>query len=329
MTRILGFGEVLLRLASPAGVPMAHGATLDIHVGGAEANVLGALAQLGHDAAMLSVLPDTMLGDRAANGLRLMGIDTAPIRRGPGRMGLYWLEPGAGPRPGRIVYDRAGSAFAEAAGDVDWTDALAGADWLHLSGITPALTGACARATLAVARAARAAGVRVSLDCNYRPSLWAASGGDAPGLLAALAGEAELLFGNHRDIALMTGEGFADEDRDRQATLAAFRRFPSLRLIASTRREVESAAQQSLSARLDMRDGAFVSDAVAMTGIIDRIGAGDAFAAGVLHGVLSGEKPARMVELGLAAAVQKHFIAGDMWIGGIGDLNAEAGDISR
>lgn len=329
MTRILGFGEILLRLASPMGVPMAHGATLDIHVGGAEANVLGALAQLGHGAAMLSVLPDTMLGDRAANGLRLLGVDTVPIRRGPGRMGLYWLEPGAGPRPGRIVYDRAGSAFAEAAGDIDWSDALEGADWLHLSGITPALTGACAQAVLAIARAARAAGVRVSLDCNYRPSLWAASGGDAPGLLAALAGEAELLFGNHRDIALMTGEVFAGDDRDRQAVLAAFRRFPSLRLIASTRREVESAAQQSLSARLDMRDAAFVSDAVAMTGIIDRIGAGDAFAAGVLHGVFMGEAPARIVELGLSAAVQKHFIAGDMWIGCRDDLLAEAGDISR
>jgi 2-dehydro-3-deoxygluconokinase len=148
-------------------------------------------------------------------------------------------------------------------------------------------------------------------------------------LLAALAGEAELLFGNHRDIALMTGEVFAGDDRDRQAVLAAFRRFPSLRLIASTRREVESAAQQSLSARLDMRDAAFVSDAVAMTGIIDRIGAGDAFAAGVLHGVFMGEAPARIVELGLCAAVQKHFIAGDMWIGCRDDLLAEAGDISR
>jgi 2-dehydro-3-deoxygluconokinase len=322
VARILCFGELLLRLAATEGDLIAQTRGFAIHVGGAEANVAAALAQLGHDAAMLSILPDTLLGDRALAALRGHGVDTSHIRRRAGRMGLYFFEPGAGPRPGAIVYDRTGSAFAEGLVGVDWSGALVGGDWLHISGITPALGADCARATLALARAARAAGLRLSLDCNYRPSLWEASGGHARALMGALAAEAELMFGNHRDVALLTGTGFAGEGRDRghAAAQAAFAAFPGLRYIAATDRRVEGAHSHRLSARIDTREGAIQLDEIGLSGIVDRIGAGDAFAAGVLHGLISGDAEAG-VRHGLAAAAQKHFIPGDMWIGKAADLD--------
>lgn len=324
MARILCFGELLLRLAATDGDLIVQTRGFGLHVGGAEANVAAALAQLGHDAALLSILPDNLLGHRAIAALRGYGVDTARIVRRTGRMGLYFFEPGAGPRPGAIVYDRAGSAFAEGLAGVDWSGALAGAECLHISGITPALTAECASATIALARAARGAGLRISLDCNYRPSLWEASGGDAHALLGALAAEAEILFGNHRDVALLTGLAFDGEgaERNRVVAEAAFAALPNLRVIASTERRVEAAHTHRLSARIDTVEGGVQLDEVGLSGIVDRIGAGDAFAAGVLHGLMSEGDPARAVRFGLAAAAQKHFIPGDMWVGGVADLDA-------
>jgi 2-dehydro-3-deoxygluconokinase len=192
------------------------------------------------------------------------------------------------------------------------------------SRITPALTPDAARAVLAAARAARAAGLRISLDCNYRPSLWQASGGDAPALLGAIATEADILFGNHRDVALLTGRVVAGEgaERRRAAAEAAFAAYPNLRFLASTSRHVDAAHAHRLSACIDTPDGAAQTEEVALSAIVDRIGAGDAFAAGVLHGLMKGEGAQKAVRLGLAAAVQKHFIPGDMWIGDAATLVA-------
>ncbi|WP_136162667.1 PfkB family carbohydrate kinase [Sphingomonas flavalba] len=335
MARILCFGEILLRLAATGGDLLVQSRSLAVHVGGAEANVAAALAQLGHDAAVLSILPDSRLGDAAVSALGARGVDTRRIARRPGRMGLYFFEPGAGARAGEIVYDRAGSAFADGLGTAVWDDALPGGGWLHLSGITPALTAVAANATLALARAARAAGLRVSFDCNYRPSLWQASGGDAPTILGALAAEADLLFGNYRDAALLTGAAFDGDgpERRRAAAEALFAAFPNLTTIASTSRHVDGADTHRLSARIDTPDDVVQLDETALTGIVDRIGGGDAFAAGVLHGLATGGDPARAARLGLAAAVQKHFISGDVWIGDAAGLDAfvigGTGDIRR
>lgn len=324
MAHILCLGELLLRLTATDGELLVQSRRLALHVGGAEANVAVALAQLGHDAAMLSILPESRLGDNALAAVRARGVDTRWILRRSGRMGLYFFEPGAGPRPGEIIYDRAASAFVEGIAEADWSGAWAGAEWLHLSGITPALTPDAARAVLAVARAARAAGLRISLDCNYRPSLWQASGSDAPALLGAIATEADILFGNHRDVALLTGRAFAGEGarRRRDAAEAAFAAYPNLRFLASTSRHVDAAHTHRLSACIDTPDGAAQTEEVALSAIVDRIGAGDAFAAGVLHGLMRHEGAQSAVRFGLAAAVQKHFIPGDMWIGDAATLEA-------
>lgn len=323
--RIVCFGELLLRLTAPGRELLLQTPRLDVHVGGAEANVAVGLASLGHATAMASVVPDNRLGLAAIGELRRHGVDGAAVRVMPGRMGLYFLTRGAGLRASDIVYDRAHSAFAEAPVDaIDWTAALDGAEWLHLSGITPALGPCSAEAALRAAGAAKAAGVRVSFDGNYRVRLWDAWDSDPRAVLAALVGHADLFFGNHRDIALLLGTAFdgAGEDRRREAAEAAFAAFPNLRLIASTARHVDDADRHRLSARIDAPDAHWQTQEVALTGIVDRIGAGDAFAAGVLHGLLSGRDEAAAVRDGLALACLKHSLPGDAALFGPADLAA-------
>jgi 2-dehydro-3-deoxygluconokinase len=312
--RIVCFGELLLRLTAPGRELLLQSGRLDVHVGGAEANVAVGLARLGHGTAMVSRVPANALGDAAAGALRRSGVDTAGIGTGEGRMGLYFLSPGAGLRPSDIVYDREGSAFALAGpDDFDWDALLAGADLLHLSGITPALGPRSAAAAKAAAAAAKARGVAISFDGNYRAQLWSRWDSDPAAILNELVGQADILFGNHRDISLLLGREFSGggPERRREAAEAAFATFPGLKLIASTARHVTDADTHRIAARLDGRDGAAQTEDVVVAGIVDRIGAGDAFAAGVLHGMLSGQDLERTVRAGLALTCLKHSLPGD------------------
>jgi 2-dehydro-3-deoxygluconokinase len=323
--KILCFGELLLRLTAPGRELLLQSGRLDVHVGGAEANVAVALARLGHATAMASLVPDNALGDAAAGALRRYGVDTSGVATGAGRMGLYFLSPGAGLRPSDIVYDREGSAFAFAGpDDFDWDALLAGADLLHLSGITPALGPRSAAAAQAAAAAAKAKGVPVSFDGNYRAQLWSRWDGDPAAILKDLVGTADIFFGNHRDISLLLGRDFGGEgpERRREAAEAAFEAFPRLRLVASTARHVEDADTHRIAARIDGRDGAAQTEEVVVAGIVDRIGAGDAFAAGVLHGMLSGRDLDWTVQAGLALTCLKHSLPGDASLFGPRDIEA-------
>jgi len=279
---------------------------------------------------MISRLPDNPLGEAALGHLRRHGVDVSGVAAAPGRMGLYFLSPGAGPRPSDIVYDREGSSFAQAgAGDYDWANLLGGADMLHLSGITPALGEKPAAAALAAAEAAAARGIRIAFDGNYRAQLWQRRGGDPRTVLSPLVDKAEIMFGNHRDISLLLGEEFgADgEARRRAAAEAAFAAFPGLNFIASTARHVVDAETHRISARIDGRDGAVQTEEVEVAGIVDRIGAGDAFAAGVLHGLRLGRDLDWTVRSGLALAALKHSLPGDVSLFGPGAIEAfQAGE---
>ena len=229
-------------------------------------------------------------------------------------MGLYFLSPGAGVRPSDIVYDREGSTFALAGpGDFDWDAALDGADLLHLSGVTPALGQASAEAARAALEAARARGVAISFDGNYRAQLWRRWQLDPAPILKGLVEQADILFGNHRDISLLLGRDFSGdgEARRREAAEAAFAAFPQLRLIASTARHVVDADTHRIAARIDGRDGAAQTEEAVVAGIVDRIGAGDAFAAGILHGMRHGLDLDATVHAGLALACLKHSLPGD------------------
>jgi len=325
MGRIVCFGELLLRLTAPGRELVLQTGRLDVHVGGAEANVAVGLARLGHACAMISRVPDSALGDAAAGHLRRYGVSTDGVSTGPGRMGLYFLSPGAGLRPSDILYDREGSSFALAGpGDFDWDRLLEGADLLHLSGITPALGRASADAAIQAAEAARAKGISVSFDGNYRAQLWESWDSDPKAVLTRLVGQADILFGNHRDISLLLGRAFSGEGegRRREAAEAAFAHFPDLKLIASTARHVVDADTHRISARIDAPGGSAQTGEVVVAGIIDRIGAGDAYAAGILHGLRSGLDLDGMVKTGLALTCLKHSLAGDASLFGQRDIDA-------
>ncbi|MDH7453046.1 sugar kinase [Luteimonas composti] len=316
--RIACFGELLLRLAAPGRELLLQSPRLEVQVGGAEANVGVSLARFGHEVAMLGTVADNALGHAALGELRRHGVDTRAVAMAEGRMGLYFLATGAGHRPSEVLYDRAGSAFALAPPErYDWPALLAGAGWLHVSGVTPALGAATATAAADAVRAATALGTRVSFDGNFRPKLWAAWDGDPAVMLRPLLEAAEIAFADHRDIDVVLGAGDQDDavphaQRFARAARRAFDAFPRLQRLACTTRVQPSVEHHALGALMATRDGELHQvEARELPGIVDRIGGGDAFAAGVLHGLASGWGDLDSLRFGHAAGCLKHSVPGD------------------
>lgn len=308
------FGEIVMRVSVPHGELPLQSARFDAHVGGAEANVAVALAALGRRTAMISAVPEGPIGDGVLGELRRHGVDVAPVLRPAGRMGLYYHLPGGAMRAAEVVYDRAASAFAETPPEGwDWDALLAGVGWLHLSGVTPALGPAGAAAALEAATRARAAGIGVSFDGNWRGRLWERWQPDPAAILNPIVAQATLLFGNHRDAALLLGRDFSGEgaDRRREAALALLDAFPSLTHVASTAREIVAPDTHRITARIDMRDDSATTEPTPIAPVIDRVGTGDAFAAGVLDGLWSGKALTDAARHGLALAALKHGLRGD------------------
>ncbi|MBU7579983.1 MAG: sugar kinase [Porphyrobacter sp.] len=329
------FGEILLRLTPPGNGMLVQANALDLVVGGAEANVASALASLGHDVRFASVVPDNPLGERALAALRACGVDAGHVARTGGRMGLYFLESGSGARPSAITYDRAGSAFACAAPQaIDFAGALEGARLLHCGGITPALGPGGVALARAAHDAARSIGVPICFDGNYRAQLWSAWDSDPAATLRELVADATILIGNHRDISLLLGRPFSGDGarRRREAAEAAFAAFPRLELIASTARQLVNSDHHRIAARVDSRAGHYQTEEIDVSGIVDRIGTGDAFAAGVIDGWLADAGLEAMAQRGLALAALKHSIAGDMCPVSramLDGFSAGAGDVRR
>jgi 2-dehydro-3-deoxygluconokinase len=308
---VLCFGEILLRLSSPNKELLLQSGRLDVHVGGAEANVAVSLSRFGHAAAMVTTLPDSALGQACAGELRRYGVRTDAIRFADGRMGLYFLTHGAGHRPAEVLYDRAASAFAAAAASAyDWSRLLAGCSWLHVSGITPAVSDAAGEAAARAMAAARQNGTKISFDCNFRARVWGARAKNAPAALRSLCEQADLICGDERDFAFMLGGTAA----------TAFETFEHLQFIACTTRERQSADVQQLAGRLQTRRDTYTTRPYPLYGIVDRIGAGDAFAAGVLHGLITGFDAQKTIDFATAAAVLKHSIPGDFNLAGAADV---------
>ena len=318
------FGELLIRLSVTGGHVLEALAPLQPVVGGAEANVAVGLARLGHDTQMVSRVPENGLGTAAINELRRWGVGTQNISRGQQRMGLYFLTPGAIHRPSDIVYDRAGSAFAVADfSQLDWPALLQDASWLHVSGVTAALGENCVTAALNAMQQARTLGVQVSFDCNYRPKLWADWGGDAPAYITQLMAQADLIFGGYRDIELVSGQRFADE---RAAADHAFASFPNLERLICTRREQVNVDHNRLTGLMYLRDRSLETDTYSIERSVDRIGSGDAFAAGVMHGLLTGATDEKALDYGIACACLKHAQPGDASLATPADLEAFLSD---
>lgn len=301
-------GEVLLRLSAPGSERLLQSKQLNVVFGGAEANVAVMLSRLGLNTRMGSVVADNALGASALAELRSHRVDVDRVVSASGRMGLYFLTPAAMSRPAEVLYDRAGSVFATSADTIDLDHLLDGCTWLHLSGITPAVSSQATQIAREAVREAAARGIKVSFDGNYRAQLWQQWQGDGPAILADLLAHADLAFINEKDIALITGKPvLARED----AIAAAFEAFPKLTTIAATRRDLRNATTQTLLGEIFLRDGYCASRTHDLAGVIDRIGAGDAFAAGVLFGLERGMGLQETVEFATAASVLKHSIPGD------------------
>lgn len=332
---VVCFGELLLRLSPASGTQLSRADHLDLQVGGAEANVAIALASLGVPVEFLGVVADNPLGLRTEAALGEGGVERNYLRRAEGRMGLYFFEPPSGPIGGRVTYDRSNSAFVKAEpGDIDFTGALKGARLLHLSGITPALGPRGTNLAKAAIEAARGLDIPICFDGNYRSTLWESWESDPRAILSELVDAATILIGNHRDISLLLGKTFSGDgpDRRREAAEAAFATFPKLEVIASTARHIESVTANGLAARVDLRESHWQTDEVRIAPIVDRIGTGDAFAAGVLLRWLEHGTAQDMAKTGLSLAVMKHGIPGDtisVTLNELDSFDPAGADVSR
>lgn len=315
--RFVCFGEMLVRMTAPAGETLPSATSLDLHIGGAEANVAACISRLGGNAAMATTLPDNALGAAARDALRRHGVDTTHVRHAAhGRMGLYFLTQGAAARPAEILYDRAHSAFALDPAPADAGALLDGAAHLHISGITPAVSDAARAAALDLVRAAEQRAVTVSFDGNYRARLWEAWGGDGPAALRAIFAHVDLAFIDARDIALILGralDGSTHDARTENACKAMFDAFPKLARIVFTERQTPAPDHHVLAGRLHARGRAPLStEPLDLRGVVDRIGGGDAFAGGFLFAQSVGMEDADALRFALHTGALKHAQRGDM-----------------
>lgn len=334
-TSTVTFGEIMLRLAAPGAERFLQRPTLEATFGGGEANVAVSLAGFGLPAAFVTVLPKANpLADAAIGELRRAGVDTSRIVRAAGRMGLYFLETGASQRAAKVVYDRESSAFALApAGSIDWPAALAGAGWFHVTGITPAVSRAAASLALEAAEVARGMGVTVSCDLNFRKNLWK-WGQPASAVMPDLVRASDVLIANEEDIQMALGiaspvdvhAGALDRASFRTLTEAVLRDYGHLRAVAVTLRESKSASHNVWSACLHDGTHFLLSRTYDIVPIVDRVGAGDSFAAGLIYGMQTGLCPQQALDFATAASCLKHSIPGDFNRAGLDEVKALLAD---
>ncbi len=317
---IVTFGEIMLRLAPPGMERFLQSPQFVATFGGGEANVAVALAQFGLPVSYVTVLPDANpIADAAIGEVRRFGVDTSSIVRGKGRVGIYYLEAGANQRPSKVVYDRANSAIALAKpGDIDWDKAFDGATWFHITGITPAISAAAAELSLESMKAARAKGLTVSCDLNYRKNLWK-YGKTATEVMSELTKYVDIAIANEEDVQKALGiqadvdvhSGELDRGVYEKLTAKVLAAYPEMKAIAITLRESKSASHNGWAACMNDRKQFLVSRRYEITHIVDRVGGGDSFASGLIYGMLSLGTNAEALEFAVAASCLKHSIMGD------------------
>jgi 2-dehydro-3-deoxygluconokinase len=317
---VVSFGEIMLRLAPPGFERLLQSPQFVATFGGGEANVAVSVAGFGHPARYITVLPDkNPIADAVVAQLRGFGVDTSRIVRGKGRMGIYFLESGANQRPSKVVYDRENSAIALAGpGAVDWSAALADAGWFHVTGITPALSQSAADLALEAVQKARAGGLTVSCDLNYRKNLWK-YGKTAPEVMRGLMKHVDVAIANEEDCQAALGiqadvdvhSGKLEAAKYEALTKCVLEEYPELKTIAITLRESKSASHNGWSACLNDRKQFLVSRYYDITHIVDRVGGGDAFAGGLIYGLLNLGSSQAALEFAVAASCLKHSIPGD------------------
>jgi len=318
--KIATLGEIMLRLKSPGNDRLFQSNQLEATFGGGEANVAVSLAQFGLESKFITALPDNDIGKACLKELRGFGVDVSDIISvKDARMGIYFLETGANQRPSKVIYDRANSAIAELAADaLDFSKVLSPCDWLHITGITPAISESAAAISLQAVKTAKQKGLTVSCDLNYRKNLWK-YGKPAQEVMHELAQYVDVMIANEEDFQKSLGisadvsveAGELDAAAYKSVAKTAMARYPQVKQIAITMRESKSADHNNWSACLFDKDGYYVSKKYQMTDIVDRVGGGDSFAAGLIYGLNTYDDAQTALEFAVAASCLKHSINGD------------------
>lgn len=317
--RAVTFGEIMLRLKAPGMERLFQSPLLEATFGGGEANVALSLAQFGLNVSFVTALPSNPIGEACVGELRRWGVDTSHILRRGERMGIYFLEGGANQRPSKVIYDRAGSALCQCRpGDFDWDKILEGADWFHVTGITPALGQNLAELCVEAVQKARRKGITVSCDYNYRKKLWN-YGKPAPEVMREIVREVDIGIANEEDCQKALGikfevdvtAGHLEVQEYRAIAERVLSEFPNLKKQTITLRESHSADHNSWSSVLHNRSDFLHSRKYEIRDIVDRVGGGDSFAAGLIYGLLTYRDDGRALEFAVAASCLKHSIPGD------------------
>ena len=319
--RVVTFGEIMLRLKSAGLERFFQQPMLEATFGGGEANVSVSCANFGMDASFVTVLPDNDIGKACMRELRSFGVDVKDIVTAPGRMGIYFLETGAVQRPSKVIYDREGSAIAKARpGDIDWKKAFAGASWFHITGITPAISESAKDLAIESVKAAKAMGLTVSCDLNYRKNLWK-YGKRADEVMPEIVKYTDVIIANEEDVQKALGisqesakrvdEGEINTELYENIAKSVMATYGNVQKIAITLRESKSANHNDWSACLYNGKEFILSRKYSITHIVDRVGGGDSFSGGLIYGLNTYEDDKTALEFAVAASCLKHTIPGD------------------
>lgn len=318
MAIIVTMGEIMLRLSTSGNSRFVQSDSFDVNYGGGEANVAVSLSNFGHEAFFVSKVPVHEIGQAAVNSLRKFGVHTNFLARGGERLGIYYLETGSSLRPSKVIYDRAHSSISEATPeDFDFDKIFAGADWFHWSGITPAISDNAAECVKQACIAAKKAGVTVSCDLNFRKKLWTTE--KAQSIMRPLMQYVDVCIGNEEDAEMCLGfkpssdvESGKTEADGYKSIFTKMQQEFGFQYVISTLRESFSASNNGWKALIYNGKEFYQSRRYEITPIVDRVGGGDSFSAGIIHGLVSKMSQGDALEFAVAASALKHTIPGDV-----------------
>ena len=333
MKRYITFGEIMLRLKPFNRERFFQSPLLEATFGGGEANVAVGLARFGLNVAYVSVIPNNPIGDACIGELRRQGVDTSLIVRKGDRLGIYFLESGANQRASKVIYDRSHSAIAEAKlGDINWDKVFEGASWFHITGITPAISLSASELSIEAVKKAREKGLTISCDLNFRGKLWK-YGKSAPEVMTELVRYIDIAVGNEEDCQKSLGvkvdidveSGRLQAEKYKELTDKILSLYPNIKKIAITLRESHSANYNGWSAVLNNRKDFLVSKKYEIHNIVDRVGGGDTFAAGLIYGFNNLNSDKETLEFAVAASCLVHSIPGDLPLLSVEEVKSLAG----
>jgi len=331
--KYITFGEIMLRLKPPNWERFFQSPLLEATFGGGEANVAVGLARFGLNVANVSVVPNNFIGDACIGELKRQGVDTSLIVRKGNRLGIYFLEAGANQRPSKVIYDRSHSAIAEASpGDINWDKVFDEVSWFHITGITPAISLSASELSLEAVKKAREKGITISCDLNFRKNLWK-YGKSAPEVMGELVKYAAIVMGNEEDCQKSLGvkvdvdveSGRLQTEKYRELTDNVLGLYPNIKKIAITLRESHSANYNGWSAVLNNREEFIISKKYEINNIIDRVGGGDTFAAGLIYGFNNLHSDRETLDFAVAASCLMHSIPGDLPLLSVEEVKSLAG----